>query len=223
VTDEPKPDLSAGRFSTCVRELERGQLDETGARVPCEECTGCCTSSQFIHIAPDEVETISHIPRPLLFPAPDLPKGNVLMGYDSNGHCPMFLDQRCSIYEYRPRTCRSYDCRVFPAAGMELRDDDKADIVERTRRWAFDFPTSSDRIMQAAVRAAATFLQEHTRELPEGLLPRNSTQLAFLAVKIHHVFLGPDDGSQGVRLVTPTLDVVRVAVQWVRRQSGKIE
>jgi len=222
VTDEPKSDLPAGRFSTWVRELERGQHDETGAQVPCGECTGCCTSSQFIHIAPDEVETISHIPRALLFPSPGLPKGHVLLGYDHHGHCPMFRDQRCSIYEHRPRTCRSYDCRVFPAAGVELCDDDQSEIVERTRRWTFDFPTSSDRIMQAAIQAAATFLREHTRELPEGLVPRNRTQLAFLAVKIHDVFLEPGDGAQDARLTTPPLDVVQVAVQRTRRPAGKV-
>lgn len=213
MSDEPEAGLSAGRFSTWVGELERGQHDETGARVPCGECTGCCTSSQFIHIGVDEVETIARIPRPLLFAAPGLPKGNVVMGYDENGHCPMFVDQRCSIYEHRPRTCRSYDCRVFPAAGVQLTDGDKTEIAGRVGRWTFDFPTSSDRIMQAAMQAAATFLREHTRELPEGLVPRNPTQLAFLAVKIHDVFIEPGDGAQDARLTTPSLDVVRVAVQ----------
>ena len=47
---------------------------ERSADVPCGDCTRCCTSSQFIHIAPDEVETLAHIPVELLFPAPRLPR-----------------------------------------------------------------------------------------------------------------------------------------------------
>ncbi len=160
-----------------------------GASVPCGDCTACCTSSQFVHVAPDEVDTISRIPAGLLFQAPGLPRGNLVLGYDDKGHCPMFVDGGCSIYEDRPRTCRSYDCRVLPAAGVELDDADKALITERTRRWRFDFPTTQDHQLHAAVHAAATFLRDHADELPAGAVPRHPTQLAFLAVRIHHVFL----------------------------------
>ena len=105
------------------------------------------------------METISRIPSEVLFPAPGLPKGNLVMGYDQDGHCPMFVDRRCSIYEHRPRACRRYDCRVLPAAGLELDDNDKAQIAERTRRWRFDFPTRRDEHLHAAVQAAATCLR----------------------------------------------------------------
>ncbi|HET7720760.1 MAG TPA: YkgJ family cysteine cluster protein, partial [Acidimicrobiales bacterium] len=101
--------LPAGRFSTWLVRI--------GVDVPCGTCTACCTSSQFVHIGPDERDTLSRIPKALLFPAPGQPKGHVVMGYDERGHCPMFVDGACSIYEHRPRTCRTYDCRVFPAAG----------------------------------------------------------------------------------------------------------
>jgi uncharacterized protein len=79
-------DVPAGRFSAWL-----GQI---GADVPCGTCTACCTSSQFVHIEPDEAETLARIPRALLFPAPGRPKGHVLMGYDERGHCPMFVDGR---------------------------------------------------------------------------------------------------------------------------------
>jgi len=96
------------------------------SNVPCGSCTACCTSSQFIHIAPDEVDPLGVIPRDVLFPAPRLPVGHVLMGYDDNGHCPMLVDGACSIYEHRPRTCRTYDCRAFAASGLELDDPTKS-------------------------------------------------------------------------------------------------
>ncbi|HJV08323.1 MAG TPA: YkgJ family cysteine cluster protein, partial [Acidimicrobiales bacterium] len=94
--------LPAGRFSTWLAQLAGGDVD-----VPCGACTACCTSSQFVHIGPDESETLARIPPALLFPAPGLPKGHVVMGYDERGHCPMFVDGGCSIYEARPRTCRA--------------------------------------------------------------------------------------------------------------------
>ncbi len=138
-----------------MRSALRGERD---ADVPCDGCTACCTSSQFVHIGPDETDTLAHIPAELLFPAPRLPRGHVLMGYDERGHCPMLVDGRCSIYEHRPRTCRTYDCRVFAAAGIEPDDDDKVLIRDRVRRWRFTFAGEADRAEQAAIaaRAAAT-------------------------------------------------------------------
>ena len=98
-------------------------LDELDAasdmHVPCGACTACCTSSQFVHIEPDETDTLAHVPAVLRFPAPGLPKGHVVMGYDERGHCPMLVDGACSIYEHRPRTCRTYDCRIFAVTGVE--------------------------------------------------------------------------------------------------------
>ena len=73
--------------------MERALRGEQASDVPCDGCTACCTSSQFVHIGPDETDTLAHIPAALLFPAPRLPDGHVLLGYDEHGHCPM-LDRR---------------------------------------------------------------------------------------------------------------------------------
>ena len=161
--------------------------------VPCGSCTACCTSSQFIHIGPDESDTLAHIPNELLFPAPRLPRGHVLMGYDSRGHCPMLVDGKCTIYEHRPRTCRTYDCRVFPAAGVEP-DDDKPVIAEQARRWRFSVPTDDDRAQHDAIRAAAQYLGEHPDASPSGASP-GSTQRAVQAIEVHALFLRGDDPS----------------------------
>ena len=147
---EPGDPLPAGEFSiwlTAARAALRGEDD---ARVPCDGCTACCTSSQFVHIGLDEVETLAHIPEELLAPAPRRPD-QVVLGYDERGHCPMLDDGRCSIYEHRPRTCRAYDCRVFAATGVE---PDKPLIAQRVRRWQFAFPTETDRVEYETVRSA---------------------------------------------------------------------
>jgi uncharacterized protein len=195
-------DLPAGSFSTW--------LGQVGVDVPCGSCTACCTSSQFVHIGPDERDALSRIPKALLFPAPGLPKGNVVMGYDERGHCPMFVDGACSIYEHRPRTCRTYDCRVFPAAGLEPDHDGRAKIAEQVRRWRFDLAEPDDVSRQSAVQAAAAYLRANAKALP-GLVPSNSTQLAFLAVRIHGLFL-ERLASGELRVAPPALDAVRSAL-----------
>ncbi|MGZ4755734.1 MAG: hypothetical protein ACXWA9_12555, partial [Acidimicrobiia bacterium] len=91
--------LGAGGFSAWLAGMERALAGEGESDVPCGGCTACCTSSQFIHIEPDETRTLARIPAALLFPAPQMPKGNVLLGYDEHGHCPMLVDDECSIYE----------------------------------------------------------------------------------------------------------------------------
>ena len=99
-------------------------------------------------VEPDERDALAHIPSELLFPAPGLPKGHRVMGYDERGHCPMLVDGDCSIYEHRPRTCRSYDCRVFTVTGVT---PDQPEIAERAAEWLFEV---DDRERWERVRAA---------------------------------------------------------------------
>jgi uncharacterized protein len=131
------------------------------------------------------------------------------MGYDEQGHCPMFRDGACSIYEHRPRTCRTYDCRVFPAAGLE--PDGRPRITERVRQWRFDVSAAEDPTLQSAVRAAAAYLRANAGALPPGAVPANPTQLAYLAVRIRDVFLERSAGGE-LRVVTPALDAVAAAI-----------
>jgi len=197
-----RADLPAGGYSAWLREMRDARLTEGPAEVPCGECTACCKSSYFIHVEPDEVETLARIPDALLFPAPGLPEGHVVLGYDENGHCPMLVDEECSIYEDRPRTCRSYDCRVFPAAGVSPGDDGKVLLTERVRRWEFSHPDARDREQHAAVRAAAAFLRERADCFPAGVVPSNETQLAVLALEVYEVFLeGPGPSREAAEIV----------------------
>ncbi len=219
VTGQQDQPLPAGSFSLWLAGMRRALGDGRGSAVPCDGCTACCTSSQFVHIGPDETETLALIPKQLLFPAPRLPRGNVLLGYDEEGHCPMLVEGACSIYEHRPRTCRTYDCRVFPAAGVDPDDDeDKAAIAERARRWRFDFPTDDAAVEHDAVRAAARYIREHGDMLPEGTAPAPATQRAVLAVEVHEAFLWLD-GETGRSAVVddPGPEAIRAALASARR------
>lgn len=147
--------LAAGDFSAWLTDMQGALRGEDGAAdVPCGACAACCTSSQFVHIEPDESDTLAHIPAELLFPAPRLPSGHLVLGYDDRGHCPMLVENRCSIYEHRPRTCRTYDCRLFAATGLAITD--KPAIAAQVARWRFSFPTPADRDRFDAVRAAGS-------------------------------------------------------------------
>jgi Fe-S-cluster containining protein len=194
--DEPR--RPAGGFSSWLGGMQDALRGEGSASVTCDGCTACCTSSQFVHIGPDELDTLDHVPSELLFPAPRMPAGHVLLGYDEHGNCPMLGDDGCSIYEHRPRTCRTYDCRVFPAAGVELDDRDKQSIADRAARWEFAFPTPVDHDELAAVRAAATFLAAHAESLADAA-PITPTHRAVLAIEIHRLFLRGDPGVDAVR------------------------
>ena len=103
---------------------------------------------------------MAHIPGALLFAAPNLPKGHVLMGFNQHGHCPMLIDNRCSIYDHRPRTCRVYDCRVFTAAGLEPDDERKVLITLRARRWRFSYADDAAHGEHVAVVDAAAAVLE---------------------------------------------------------------
>jgi uncharacterized protein len=209
-------DLPAGDFSTWLRQTRHALLHNSGADVACGECIGCCTSSYFIHITPEETGVLGRVPKEVLVAAPGLPKGHVLMGYDTNGRCPMLANGKCSIYEHRPHTCRNYDCRVFTAAGIVAGADDKAEINQRVRRWNFAYPTARDRDEHRAVQAAASFIREHPESFPSGRVPSDPSQLAILAIKAYEVFLvgerTPDPG--GVR---PASDVATAIVAMCRK------
>jgi Fe-S-cluster containining protein len=141
----------------------------------------------FIHIDPEETKTIARIPRKLLFPAPGMPKGQMLMGYNDRGHCPMFVDGACSIYEDRPRTCREYDCRIFAATGFV---PDEVEIAARVKTWRFRYKNDAAREQRSALKQAAAFLRENRDLFPYGVLPKNPAHLAAIAVGVYKLFSG---------------------------------
>jgi len=161
----------------------------SGMDVACGDCVGCCTSSYFIKVRAHEKAALEHIGPDKVRPVPGAPNGNMLMGFDEQGHCFMFVNGGCSIYRHRPETCRTYDCRVFSAAGMNAGPD-KSVINERISRWRFDYPSERDREEHRAVTAAANYMRQHPVRFPGGRVPSRPSEIAVLAVKSYEVFLG---------------------------------
>jgi len=199
--------VPAGSFAEWAEGARRAQEGEGDADVPCNGCTACCRSSFFVHIGPDESAALRRIPRELLFRAPGLPAGYMVLGYDERGHCPMLVDDACSIYEDRPLTCRKFDCRVLSAAGLAPDGPGQDALAERVQRWQFDLGTPRDRTARAAVRAAAAFIEAHPECFEPGRNPVNAVQRSVTALAISDAFVGADG-----RVVEPDVDTVRAAL-----------
>jgi Fe-S-cluster containining protein len=205
--------LPAGDFSNWLREIRHALRTDAAMDVACGSCAGCCTSSYFITIRAHETEVLRRVDKALLVPAPNQ-SGAMLMGYDTRGHCPQLVDRKCKIYEHRPETCRSYDCRVFSAAGIAAGGDDKAEINQRVARWQFAYPTQKDRIEHEAVLAASKFIRDNGDRFPGRPIAKYPSQLAVFAVKAYELFIDRDSSA----LTSDACDeLVRLVVEAVKR------
>lgn len=180
------PPLPVGDFSTWLRSALDALEEEKPADVPCGNCNACCRTSHFIHVRPEERRVRARLPREFLFPAPGLPPGHLVLGHDQVGRCPMLVAGRCTVYEYRPLACRTYDCRVYAATRVT---PDREAIAEQVRRWTLGYPTAEDHERQAAVLAAVRFLREHPACLPRDVARAQPIRVAVLAIATHEVFL----------------------------------
>ena len=208
--DLTPPDLAervpAGSFSEWLRAMRHALAGGPGMEVACGDCVGCCTSSYFIKVRAHEARALAAIDEKFLEDAPGAQPAR-LMGYLENGHCPMYSGRGCSIYQDRPETCRTYDCRVFTAAAMPAGGAEKSTINARVARWCFEFPTERDRLEQRAVQAAASFLRQHPVRFPGGHVPSRASEIAVLAVKTYEVFLDPppDDRAAAAAIVATAI------------------
>lgn len=168
---------------------------KTGAamNVPCGECRGCCSAGRFVHVLPDDDQSV--IPKKFLSPTPGMPAGYAVIGYLESGSCPMLQSGKCSVYASRPSTCRTYDCRVLAAAGISAAGKWSGRINERVRAWQFTFSSAEAQQRYKAIRKAAAFIQAHGAAFPGGRVPVDPSSIAVLAIKVHSVFLSAEADS----------------------------
>ena len=207
--------LPAGEFSAWLREMRAALAGAADSDVPCGDCCACCPTSHFVHVDPDEQQTLAVLPRELTFPAPGAPAGHLVLPYDSRGRCPL-LDERgrCAVYDRRPRTCRVYDCRVFAAAGSPA---DREPISRRAARWEFTYADEAARAEHEAVRAAARFVRENATLFPGGAVPEDPAQLAVLAVKAAGAFVADGGKTGDPALATSGAETARAVVEAAER------
>jgi len=196
---------AAGGFSAWLRAMRSSLAGGPGMQVACGECVGCCTSSYVIKIRPHERDALAHIPAAFLEPGER--GGTWYMPANPQGLCPMYSgsaahDAGCSIYAHRPETCRTYDCRIFAAAGMPAGEG-KTMINERIASWRFEYEDDTARREHQAVTAAANYLRQHPVRFPNGKVPSRASDIAVLALKSYTVFMSepPDDGLAAASII----------------------
>lgn len=181
--------IPAGDFGRWLQQIRAALQGNDGSNVPCGDCVGCCTSSWFVPIRPNEARTLAVIPVAMLRRSRGRTSDNWLLGYSPDGHCSLFRDNGCSIYADRPQTCRDFDCRVFAATGLAAGGDSKLAINRRVQSWEFTFSCSADIEAASAVRKAAAFIREQSTAFPAGFAPSAPTGIAALAIKVYPLFL----------------------------------
>ena len=183
--------VDAGQFGEWLEQMRASLHGDGGTDVPCGTCVGCCVSSYYIPIRPEDAAARIRIPPQELVSASGQPSGHLMMKYREDGTCPMLRQGACSIYDHRPQTCRDYDCRIFAAAGIDAGGADKAVINKRVHEWMFAYASPADRSAHDAVLAAASFIQTRRDAFPGGLVPVAPTGVAVLAIKAYRIFLEP--------------------------------
>jgi Fe-S-cluster containining protein len=89
--------------------------EEIEENVPCGSCTLCCEKLSP-YLTPEEIASGLY-PISLVNPTEEQKNINpdvgptVVLYRKKEGGCGMFVDGKCSIYEYRPISCRQFDCR----------------------------------------------------------------------------------------------------------------
>lgn len=175
----------AGEFATWLTMILATLRNGAASDVPCGDCTACCRASHFVHVEPGDVEARRVIPAELLFHAPGLPDDHMILGYDQHGACPLLTASGCSIYDARPRTCRTYDCRIFAASGVLPTEPTKAGIAATAATWQFSYANDGARQAHDAVRRASEYLA--ARRGAE----QDATGLAIAALLSYDLFLAP--------------------------------
>jgi uncharacterized protein len=200
--------LPPADFASWVGATVATLRDDVPADVPCGDCNACCRTFHQLHLRPGEKRARKRLPAEYLSVAPGLPPGYLLLGYTEQGACPVLLDGRCTIYQDRPLVCRTYDCRLYAATGVE---PDRAEIAARVRRWRFSYPEREDRERQDAVLAAVRFIRETPACLSSEAARRQPIRLATLAVVAHERFLPGATAGVRRRPVTDRDRVLAVA------------
>ena len=195
-------------FGTWLRATLATLQDDVPADVPCGPCNACCRTFHQLHLRPGERRARKLLPKEYLSFAPGLPPGYLVLGYTERGACPVLVGGRCTIYEDRPLVCRTYDCRLYAATGVEA---DRAEIAEQVRRWRFAYLAPEDRELHDAVLAAVRFIRATPACLPSEAARRQPIRVATLAVVSHDRFLPGATSGRRRRPVTDRDRLLAVA------------
>ena len=206
-------ELFAGDFSAWLEEAEGAIRRGEASDVPCDGLHGVLpVVAVHPHRARRGRRPGPHAGRRCCSPRPGCRAGHVLMGYDERGHCPMLVDDACSIYEHRPADLSHLR---LPGLRRHGRGARRRSAPHRRAHGplAVRPPGRVGRGPPRCGRAPLrrTSVRTATTSRP-ATVPGNPTQLAVLAIDVHDVFLGGGDRARRPVVVQPELATVRDAL-----------
>lgn len=92
------------KFDITVLSIES---EENFSDVPCGSCTQCCEKLSP-YLTPEEFLSGKYIYSLISTDDPSIPV--IAIPRNEKG-CLYFVDNKCSIYNDRPKSCRQFDCR----------------------------------------------------------------------------------------------------------------
>jgi len=92
------------KFAAVARRISRERTSGASAVVNCGTCTMCCREPQRVELTPAELVN------------PVLRHDGEHLLRQPGGACTHLVDGRCEVYDQRPRSCRTFDCRALAVA-----------------------------------------------------------------------------------------------------------
>lgn len=178
-----KEQLNAGPFSSWLEQIRISLHRGESVEVPCGICAACCTSGFYIAISKQETASLDKIPEECLFEIPGVTDA-VYIGCDDQGNCHLLNGERCQIYEHRPVACRTFDCRIYTATGIEPDKESSSPINQKIQGWKFEYPTKKDHNQQLILKAAAAILGASQDIAADNLSTKNSRIIALRAIML---------------------------------------
>jgi Fe-S-cluster containining protein len=156
----PKP---IGSVTTYMRKLEQGRRDGN-VRVPCGSCNACCrTPYLLIELQDGE---LGDFPEAVRLEEETGSGNRWMLPKAEDGSCAHLIDGKCSIYQRRPKCCRSYDCRVHILVGCGPNDPI---LVEALSQWQdLELKTTEDWVTKTAIMMA----------MADGGMPKSLEEIA---------------------------------------------
>lgn len=149
--------------------------------VPCGSCNLCCTRPHLhADLLPSELPAFPEAV------SDEVMGGSWRLPKKDNGECVHLLNGQCSIYDRRPQSCRTYDCRLhlFWLKPPERASADFARMVfDMWDDWDIETPEDVDH-MFAISRAVTEAIRQQASEGPIGGLA-----LTVSIVKLYNHYL----------------------------------
>jgi hypothetical protein len=146
-------DRPSGSVTTYLRKSTQGYLRDGSANVPCNGCTACCRDPNlFVDVTDEEAKRLK-VHQDTNMDQREYKNGVAwVLDRNEKGECVYLIDNRCSIYSERPKSCRQYDCRVH-LLGFPVDPTQTVVNQEGVLQWSqFSQPTTEDKVAGLAIR-----------------------------------------------------------------------